>query len=81
MSHDAAKLGHMAGQIAAFFRYLPEAEAAAAIAGHINQFWSPRMRAALVGQFDADPARLDPLVRQALDQVRVRRRGLDLNDR
>ena len=71
MSRDeAARLGHMAGQIAAFFHYLPEAEAAAAIAGHINQFWSPRMRARLVGQSGADQL-LDPLVRRALGQVRV----------
>lgn len=67
---DSARLGHMAGQIAAFFHYLPEEEAAAAIAGHINQFWSPRMRARLVGQSDADQL-LDPLVRLALGQVRV----------
>lgn len=67
---EAARLGHMAGQIAAFFHHLPEAEAAAAIAGHINQFWSPRMRARLVGQSGADQL-LDPLVRHALGQVRV----------
>ncbi len=66
---DAARLGHMAGQIAAFFHHLPEAEAAAAIAGHINQFWSPRMRRALLAEVEATP--LDSLVRRALPLVRL----------
>ena len=68
---DGAKLGRMAGQIAAFFRHLPQDAAAAAIAGHINQFWPPGMRAALARQLGADPSSLDPLVRLALDLVRV----------
>ena len=76
MTHDnASKLGHMAGQIAAFFRYLPEADAAAAIAGHINQFWSSRMRGELLARFGADPSPLDPGVRRALDLVRAPRSG------
>ena len=70
MSRDEpARLGHMAGQIAAFFRHLPADEAAAAIAGHINQFWSPRMRRALLAPRQPEP--LDPLVRRALPLVRL----------
>lgn len=64
---QAAQLGQMAGQIAAAFHALPEAQAAAAIAWHINQFWAPTMRRALLA---ADPATLPPPVRRALPLVR-----------
>lgn len=37
----------MANQIADFHRPYPEAEAVAAVAGHIRDFWDPRMRADL----------------------------------
>ena len=62
-----AVLERMAGQIAAAFHLLPEADAAAAVAGHINQFWAPAMRRALLA---ADPASLPPPVRRALPLVR-----------
>ena len=66
IEHDqAAKLLRMAGQIAAFFRAYPEAEAAANIAAHINKFWSRRMREDFLSQFPAGDERLDPLLRIA----------------
>jgi formate dehydrogenase subunit delta len=75
MTESAAKLARMAGQIAAFFHALPEDQAAAAIAGHINQFWAPPMRRDLLASFGAEagqdePAPLDPRVRQALPLIR-----------
>lgn len=63
---EAARLCQMAGQIAGFFHAYPEAEAVSGIAAHINQFWTPHMRAALLA---ADPGGLDPLVRRALALV------------
>ena len=64
---DAARLARMAGQIAAAFQGLPEEQAAAATAAHINQFWAPPMRRDLLA---LDPALLSPRVRQALALVR-----------
>lgn len=37
----------MVNQIADFYRPYPEEEAIAGIAGHIRDFWEPRMRAQL----------------------------------
>ena len=68
MSHD--KLARMANQIATFFESKPHDEGVAGVAGHINEFWEPRMRRAflaLVAQGDAD---LKPLVLEAAPFVR-----------
>jgi len=46
---NAAKLARMASQIATFFQSYPDAEAVPAIADHINQFWSRRMREDFLG--------------------------------
>ena len=64
---EVARLAWMAGRIAAAFDALPEEQAAAAIAAHINQFWAPSMRRGLLA---ADPATLAPRVRQAMALVR-----------
>lgn len=73
IEHDqAAKLLRMAGQIAAFFRAYPEAEAAAGIATHINRFWSRRMREDFLNTFPQEDARLDPLLRAARAQIKDR---------
>lgn len=66
MTEDA-DLARMAGQIAVAFHSLPDEQAAAAIASHINQFWAPPMRRGLLA---ADPATLAPRVRLALTLVR-----------
>ena len=65
-----AKLAHMANQIGDFFKSYPEAEAVAAIADHINQFWTKRMREEFRTGFAKDASALSPLVRQARDKVR-----------
>ncbi len=75
MTDAAVKLARMAGQIAAAFPALPDEAAAAAIAGHINQFWAAPMRRDLLGAFGAqagpdEPALLDRRVRLALPLIR-----------
>lgn len=66
----ALKLARMAGQIAGFFKSYPEAEAVPAIADHINQFWSRRMRVDFVSAFRPGNAALDPLVSKALPLIK-----------
>ena len=75
--HDdnLAKLLRMAGQIADFFKAYPEAEAVPAIADHINQFWTGRMREDFLAAFANRPEDLTPLLRQALPQIRPGRGG------
>ena len=75
MSHDhagehLAKLASMANQIGDFFKSYPDDQAVAAIADHINQFWTKRMREAFRTGFAEDASALSPLVRQARDKVR-----------
>ncbi len=78
MSHDPAqdllkniaKLVHMANQIAMFFESKPHAEGVAGVAGHINDFWEPRMRRHLFEVIDAGGDGLRPLVREAAPAIR-----------
>lgn len=63
---DRAKLARMARQIADFFRAYPEEQAAHAVADHINQFWTPRMRADYLG----GPAQDDPLLARVAPLIR-----------
>jgi formate dehydrogenase subunit delta len=69
MSPD--KLIRMANQIADFFRSAEPQDAPGEIAGHINAFWEPRMRAQLLDHVEAKgQGGLDPLVAIAIAQVR-----------
>jgi formate dehydrogenase subunit delta len=52
----------MGNDIARQFTHLPRAEAAEAIARHIDTFWDPRMRRALEALVAAHDESLDPLV-------------------
>ena len=61
------KLIRMANQIAQFFES-QTGDRAAGIAAHINENWSPVMRAGLLAQSEA--ADLRPLVRAALPALR-----------
>ena len=61
-SAEPEKLVMMANQIAAYFRPYPRDRALAGIAGHLRDFWTPKMRASL----DLNAPKLDPLVREAL---------------
>ena len=60
----------MANDIAVQFRGLPTRQGAEAVAGHINRFWEPRMRARLVQQVALGTSGLDPLVVAAAALVR-----------
>ena len=63
------KLTYMANQIATFFASQPQDAAVEGVAGHINSFWDPRMRARLLEVAASDGDDLSPLVRAALPQV------------
>ncbi len=60
----------MSGQIAQAFTTMPDAEAAASVAKHINQFWSRSMRRDLERSFTAQSPELHALVRQAWKAIR-----------
>ncbi len=68
MSPD--KLAYMANQIGKFFAHQKHDQAVAAIADHLEKFWDPRMRATILSQYDTVSDRLDPLVREAIAQLR-----------
>jgi formate dehydrogenase subunit delta len=68
MSPD--KLIYMANQIGAFFRSQGEDKAVAGIAEHINKFWEPRMRSAILDYWESGGQGLDPMVRSAMNAVR-----------
>jgi formate dehydrogenase subunit delta len=64
------KLAYMANQIGKFFAHQPHDKAVASIADHLRRFWDPRMRATILGQYDSVKSQLDPLVQQAVEQLR-----------
>jgi formate dehydrogenase subunit delta len=65
---DTRQLIKMANQIGAFFETMPDADQAARdVAGHIQRFWEPRMRAELLAHVaEGGDAELKPIVRRAL---------------
>ena len=67
--HSHQKLVYMANQIGAFFRSQGEEAAVNGTAEHIRKFWDPRMRAAIREHLKAGGAGIDPLVRQAIEQL------------
>ncbi|CAN7531242.1 formate dehydrogenase subunit delta [Bosea sp. LjRoot9] len=74
-AEQCEKLARMAGQIADFFKSYPDEQAVPAIADHINQFWSRRMREDFLAAFKGDSQELQPLVRRALALIRPARGG------
>ncbi|SEN99783.1 formate dehydrogenase delta subunit [Gemmobacter aquatilis] len=68
MSHE--KLVTMANQIARFMESKPHAEGVSGLAGHINDFWEPRMRRQLFDLIDHGGDGLRPLVMEAASQIR-----------
>lgn len=68
MSPD--KLVYMANQIATFFRSQPEGERVGRVAGHIKDFWEPRMRKQLFEIIDGGATGVDPLVLSAVAKLR-----------
>jgi formate dehydrogenase subunit delta len=67
MSPD--RLVYMANQIGKFFASQGPDEAVAGTADHIEKFWDPRMRAAILAHVEAGGAGLEPLVRQAIERL------------
>jgi formate dehydrogenase subunit delta len=64
------RIAYMANQIATAFRSRPEAEAAEAVADHVNKFWEPRMRAQLLARVEAGDPELSATVVAAAPLVR-----------
>lgn len=67
MSPD--KLTRMANQIATFFKSQPGEDQAERVAGHLNDFWGPDMRAALKAAAARDDSAMDDLVKRALPLI------------
>ncbi len=62
---NVAAEARMGNDIARQFAHLPGSEAAEAVARHIEAFWEPRMRRALVALAAAHDDSLDPLLADA----------------
>ena len=68
MSPD--KLVYMANQIGKFFAHQPDAKAIANIADHLQKFWDPRMRKAIVAHRAAGGAGLEHRVLKAVANLK-----------
>ncbi len=71
MSASADKLVTMANQIGRFFTPQRGADPVAAIADHLEKFWDPRMRAAIVAHLAAGGVGLEGPVREAVGRLKV----------
>jgi len=70
MSHSKVdKLVYMANQIGKFFASQGEAQAVAGTATHLEKFWDPRMRSAIIAHVDTGGAGLDPVVKRAVESL------------
>lgn len=71
MSHNTDyKLVMMANQIATFFSSQPREDQVARVAGHLHDFWDPRMRTELFRVLDAGGEGLSPLATAAAQKLR-----------
>ncbi len=67
MTVETDKLLKMAEQITANMNYSDdEALVAAKIADHLQRFWDPRMKTALIELFQQEPDSLSPLLQAAI---------------
>ena len=64
------RLVMMANQIGRFFSPQREGDAVAAIADHLQKFWDPRMRAAIIAHLERGGEGLDGPVRQAVHRLK-----------
>ncbi len=67
-----AELVRMANQIALFFEPYGCEEAVAGVAGHLRNFWDPRMRSQLVAIVEEEPDSVHALVRAAAPNLETR---------
>jgi formate dehydrogenase subunit delta len=65
------KLAYMANQIGKFFAHQPHDQAVASINDHLQKYWDPRMRSAIISHLSE--VQLDPSVREAVAQLRAPR--------
>jgi formate dehydrogenase subunit delta len=68
MSSD--RLVTMANQIGQFFSPQREGDAVAAIANHLQKFWDPRMRTAIIAHLERGGEGLEEPVRQAVRRLK-----------
>jgi formate dehydrogenase subunit delta len=66
---DTPDLVRMANQIASFFKSYPHDEAVAGVAGHLKDFWEPRMKKALAAHIAAGGTGLEPMVVEAAGRL------------
>jgi formate dehydrogenase subunit delta len=67
MSPD--KLVYMANQIATFFRSQTHEDPVERVAGHLRDFWDPRMRAEIVQIAEKGRPDLDPIALAAVKRL------------
>ncbi|SEL30672.1 formate dehydrogenase subunit delta [Roseovarius nanhaiticus] len=65
------KLVMMANQIATYFATQPGTDQAECVAAHLNDFWEPRMRAALANYHENGGTGLSELAKEAMPLMRV----------
>jgi formate dehydrogenase subunit delta len=69
-THESGeRLVAMANDIANYFRPQSREEAIAGIAGHIERYWTARMRQKLNAHLAQSPSDLDELPRAAVDRL------------
>jgi formate dehydrogenase subunit delta len=73
MSPD--KLVYMANQIGKFFAHQGEDKAVAGVADHLEKFWDPRMRKAIIEYADNGSSGLQPAVLKAVQKLKPEARG------
>ncbi|WP_327639680.1 formate dehydrogenase subunit delta [Kribbella sp. NBC_00482] len=61
----------LANEIAAQFAHRPPADAATAIANHMNAVWDPRMKQALIAHVASGATDLDPAAALAAQQLQA----------
>ncbi len=65
-----AKLIRMALEITDFFKFYSEEKAIAAIANHINRFWTPKMREEFLAASEQKENHLPPLLMAACGAIK-----------
>lgn len=63
------KMVHMANQITTFFKSQPGVDAAELVAGHLRDYWEPRMRDQLRRYVAEGGAGLDPIAIDATGRI------------
>ena len=75
MSSYDGKLVLMANQIGKFFASQTTEDGVAGIADHIRRFWDPRMRKMIFAYLNAGGKGLEPITREALQQLAAKQKA------